>query len=193
MWARGDVVVRREIFHGLPWAALPVRVVEDSGELLAVYLQEGSPLGFAPHPDAIHPWAGKEAWRGHGTLMLQRPGDAYGIFVFWRGPARAFAGWYVNLQQPYARTPIGFDTYDHELDLWLPAGGGIEWKDEAMLEQRVREGRFTPAEAKAIRADGARVAAELEAGRRWWSDGWAAWEPDPEWEPAPLPDGWETA
>jgi hypothetical protein len=62
-----------------------------------------------------------------------------------------------------------------------------------MLEQRVREGRFTPAEAEAIRAEGTRVAAELEAGRRWWSDDWAAWEPDPGWEPAPLPDGWETA
>ena len=37
------------------------------------------------------------------------------------------------------------------------------------------------------------MTAELEAGRRWWSDSWAAWEPDPTWPVPRLPRGWERA
>jgi len=29
--------------------------------------------------------------------MLHRPADAYAVWVFWRGPARAFHCWYLNL------------------------------------------------------------------------------------------------
>jgi hypothetical protein len=124
------------------------------------------------------------------VLALQRPGEAHAIQVFWCGPERDFAGWYVNLQAPFTRTPIGFDTLDHDLDLWIPAGGAWQWKDTAKLEAGVRRGRYTPAEAAAIRAEGERVAAELDAGRRWWSDAWASWEPDPSWTPQALPETW---
>ena len=41
--------------------------------------------------------------------------------------------------------------------------------------ERVREGRFTPEQVAAVRAEGQRVAAELDAGRRWWDPAWATW------------------
>ena len=116
--------------------------------------------------------------------MLQRPGEAHAIWVFWRGPRRTFAGWYVNLQEPFRRTEAGYDTQDLELDIWVPAGGGWRWKDAELLERRVAEGRFTRTEAEAIWAEGRRVAAELDAGRRWWDEGWATWQPDPTWRAA---------
>ena len=50
-----------------------------------------------------------------------------------------------------------------------------------MLEERIREGRFTPAQVEETWAEGRRVVAELEAGRRWWDPWWALWEPDPAW------------
>jgi hypothetical protein len=183
------VVVRREVWRGRPWAAIPVIVVRDEPELLATYIAEGAPLGFATgdgFPGGDHPWSGKRAWRGPGTLMLQRPDDAHAVFVFWRGAERDFAGWYVNFQAPSRRWADGFDTLDHELDLWVPAGGGgWAWKDRERLEERVADGRFTPAEAAAIHAEGERVAAALDAGRRWWNDAWADWAPDPAW-PVPV-------
>jgi hypothetical protein len=173
-----------------------VIVVRDEPGLLVTYLAEGAPLAFADGtwPGGAHPWSGKTAWRGHGTLMLQRPGDAYAIWVFWRGEDRSFAGWYVNFQAPFVRHAGGFDTLDHELDIWIPAGGdGWTWKDREKLEARVLDGRFTPAEADAIRAEGARVAAELNAGPHWWDEAWADWSPDPAWPAPALAEGWQTA
>jgi hypothetical protein len=194
-WREGEVVVRREVWRGRPWAAIPVLVVRDEPGLLVTYIAEGAELGFVDGdwPGGRHPWFGKSAWRGHGTLMLQRSGDAYSIMVFWRRPGRTFAGWYVNFQAPFHRTADGYDTLDHELDIWMPDGGpGWEWKDRELLEQRIAEGRFTADEAGAIRADAALFAAELDAGRRWWDDGWRDWKPDPSWEAPRLPQGWKT-
>ena len=171
-----------------------VRVVEDSPGLLASYLPTAAPFGF---PDGEwpgngrHPWHGRSSWEGHGVLMLQRPGDSHAIWHFWGDPERTFAGWYVNIQRPFARTPIGYDTLDLELDIWIPACGNWEWKDLDVLDDRVREGRFTHEEVEAIKVEGFRIAAELDAGRRWWDERWSAFVPDPGWEASDLPAGWE--
>jgi Protein of unknown function (DUF402) len=95
--------------------------------------------------------------------MLHRPADAYAVWVFWRGPAHAFHCWYLNLQAPLMRTTVGFDTLDHELDLWSQDG-----------RRRVHEGRFTTAEAAAIRAEASQLEAELASAGPWWDPDWAA-------------------
>ena len=185
--------MRREVWRGRPWMGSVVLVVADEPGLLATYLPTGAPFAFPPGewPGGRHPWHGRGAWEGHGVLALHRPGDRYAVFHFWDGPERRFAGWYVNLQEPFLRTAVGFDTLDLELDLWLPASGGLERKDWDLLETRVSEGRFTAAEAEAIRAEGDRLAAAFAAGERWWDGRWSSWEPDPSWGPRPLPPGWE--
>jgi hypothetical protein len=180
------VILRREMLNdGRPWVELPVVVVRDEPDLLATYIAEGTPFTFPPGefptPDGRHPWHGRERWQGHGVLMLQRPDEAHAIWVFWHGPEREFMGWYVNLQEPFRRTDRGYDTQDLELDIWLPASGGWEWKDADVLDDRIREGRYTPEQVEATWAEGHRVVAELEAGRRWWNRFWALWEPDPAW------------
>ncbi len=185
-WEPGQVVVRQEVLNdGQAWLRFPVVVVRDDPELLATYVAEGTPFDFPegdwPTPDRRHPWHGRERWEGHGLLMLQRPGEAYAIWLFWHGPEREFHGWYVNLQEPFRRTPAGYDTQDLELDIWVPLDAPWQWKDDELLDQRVREGRFTPEQAERIRAVGARIAADLDAGRRWWRDDWATWTPDPAW------------
>jgi hypothetical protein len=171
------------------WAEIPVIVVRDEPELLAAYIAEGAPLRFPPGdwptPTGLHPWHGKAGWRGPGVLMLHRPDDAYAVWVFRAPVTLAFRGWYVNMQEPFRRRPDGYDTQDLELDLWLPAGGGLEWKDDDVLEQRVAEGRFTREQIEATRAEARRVEREIEEDRRWWSDEWATWAPEPEW---PVPD-----
>jgi hypothetical protein len=98
----------------------------------------------------------------------------------------------VNLQDPFRRTTIGIDTLDHELDIWIPDGGRWQWKDDDLLEASVGTGRFTQSEVDAIRAEGRRVAADLDAGRRWWGDEWQTWEPDPAWTVPELPPGWDS-
>src|SRR5437763_15279373 len=98
MWSEGDLILRREVRNdGRPWIESTVRVVRDEPELLATYLAEGTRFHFPPYPET-HPWAGRDAWHGHGVLMLQRPGEAHAIWVFWHGAERALAGWYGNFQ-----------------------------------------------------------------------------------------------
>ena len=187
MWSEGDVVLRREVLNdGRCWCRFPVRVVQDNDELLATYIAPAGRFDFPPGPwpiaGGLHPWHGKERWEGNGVLMLQRPDEAYAIWVFWFGAERAFRGWYVNLQEPFRRNGRGFDTQDLELDIVVPVDGPWEWKDDELLDVRVAEGRFTPEQAAAAREEGRRVGALLDAGERWWDDSWASWRP---------PDGWD--
>ena len=196
-WEYGDVVVRREVLKGHPWVGFPTYVVEDSENLLAVYLAEGSTLAYAawPFDRWVHPWrtAGHTHWSGHGKLMLHRPGDRYSVDVFWSGPDRTFSGWYLNLQDPFRRWERGFDTLDHELDFWVPADGGWVVKDAEMFEHRVAEERYTDEEAAEVRATGREIVAMLESGDHWWDPAWATWAPPEQWVAAAVPPDWATA
>ena len=53
----------------------------------------------------------------------------------------------------------------------MPAAGGWEWKDAEVLDERIREGRYTVEQVEETWAEGRRVVAELDAGRRWWDPG----------------------
>ena len=192
MRARGEPIVGREVWHDEPkvgWAGI---VVEDTPELLALYMPEGSPFGFAADFfGAPHPWSHHDRWEGHGVLQLQRPGEVYAVWVFRHGPDREFRGWYVNLQEPFRRTRLGFDTQDLELDIVVGLDGSWRYKDDEKLEPWIDRGRWTAGEVAAIRREGASIGAELDAGRRWWSDEWAGWIPDQRWRVPALRADWD--
>jgi hypothetical protein len=191
-WAPGAPIVRREVWRGRPVGGWGGIVVADEDDLLALYMPSGSPLAFTDDFfGAPHPWSGRDRWHGHGVLQLQRPGDRHAVWVFWEGPERELAAWYLNLQEPFRRTPLGIDTFDLELDVVVEPDGSWQLKDDEQLERWVERGRWTAEQVAQIRAEGARVVAELEAGRRWWSDDWATWEPDPAWPVPTLPEGWD--
>ena len=81
-------------------------------------------------------------------------------------------------------------TLDHELDLWWSADADrYVFKDVEIFAQRLVEGRY-PGMGPAIRAEGDRIAALLDADERWWDKSWAAWQPDPAWPVPRLPAGW---
>jgi len=189
---RGETIVRREIWRGQPKVGWGGIVVEDSPSLLVLYMPGGSPLAFADDFfGGSHPWSNRDRWHGHGVLQLQRPGEMHAVWVFWHGREREFRGWYVNLQEPFRRTERGFDTQDLELDIVLDVDGSWSYKDDETLDASIESGRCTEVEVAAIRREGAAIAAELDAGRRWWSDDWAGWEPDPTWQAPSLPIDWD--
>jgi hypothetical protein len=194
-WAYGDVIVHREIAWGRPWIGIPERVVVDTPELLVTYIPTGAPFGYTPGPwpteTGLHPWQPRAAWEGHGTLVVQRPGDAYSVWHFWSGDVREFSCWYLNLQAPLRRTSIGYDTQDHELDVVVFPDGQWLFKDDEKMEQRIREGRYSADEVVAIRALGDRITAMLDADEAWWSPEFTMWTPDPSWGVPALPSGWE--
>jgi uncharacterized protein DUF402 len=177
-WAAGERVIRREVWRGRPLSEMPVTVVRDTPDLLAVHLAEGAPFHF-PDGDwpSPHPWRGLSAWTGHGVLMLHRPQDSYAVWVFWAGEVRAFDRWYVNFQRPFRRTEDGFETLDHEIDLWSRDLHTWHWKDEELFARRTAEGWFTTEAAAAIEADARRVHPELVKRGAWWDPSWAKWSP----------------
>jgi hypothetical protein len=208
-WQYGEVVVRREVLGlapiqqvdgappawlGKPWIALPVHVVEDTEELLVTYLPCGAEFGFYPGdwptPNRQHPWADNTAWRGHGCLMLQRPGDHHAVWHFWSGRDRAFSHWYLNIQTEFARTAIGYDTQDLELDVIVYPDGRWVLKDDDVLVDRVEEGRFSFAFVAWIEQLGKELVERLGAGERWWDPAWSTWTPEPSWQNTPLPRSW---
>jgi predicted RNA-binding protein associated with RNAse of E/G family len=195
-FAVGDVVALREIYSGRVWAARPWTVVRDDPELLALWIAAGTRTKVPALPTGgrlrmqTDDWVLVDNyWHSEGTLRLARPGDPHSILLFWRGGT--FRGWYVNLEEPLRRTPIGFDYLDHKLDLVIWADGSWEWKDEDELDEAVAAGILTPLDAREIRDEGERVLAQYEIGASPFRDGWEDWRPDPAWPVPALPAGWD--
>lgn len=183
----GDFILRQEILDGREWIAYPVRVVADTADVLAVYLAQGTPLRFGDGAFrwGTHPWARLEPhWKSEGVLQVQRPGDAYAVWMF-REQGR-HSGCYVNFQAPFRRTRHGIATLDHELDLWIPADGGAHrWKDAEEFAHMAASGLFTADEAAAVRAQAREVEALVTAGAPWWEP-WTGWTAPARWS-APGP------
>jgi hypothetical protein len=196
-WARGDLVVHREIAWGRPWVAIPEFVVEDTDDLLLTFIAPGARFGYLDGPwpteNGLHPWYPKPHWEGHGVLIAQRPGDPYAVWHFWEGGHRRFASWYLNLQEPFRRSAIGYDTQDYELDIVVQPDGQWLFKDDEKMEARIAQGRYSVDEVVSIREVGRQLGEMLDAKATWWDPALATWEPDPAWIAPQLPSGWETA
>jgi hypothetical protein len=195
-WSYGDVVVRREISWGRPSSAIAVRVVEHSAELLVTFIPEHTPMAYNdaiswPTESGRHPWWPKARWEGHGVLMLQRPGDEYAVWHFWSGPERRFTCWYLNIQEPFRCTAIGYDTQDLELDVVMFEDYAWVLKDEDALDAHVATGRHSAATMQRARDVGAGITAMIERRELWWDLELRHWTPDPAWDtPAGVLDGW---
>ena len=190
----GDSVVLRYWNRGRPVGAVPTRLVA-ADERPVLWLAGGTPVTWPsvrgrrvsdvpPAERYSVPWESMEQpWSGDGALVLGAPGRAHSIWLFW-ADAR-FAGWYVNLEALWRPYALGFDTEDHELDIWVDSDGSWEWKDEDELDAAVEAGVFTAAQAAAVRAEGERVLAEWP-----FPTGWEDWRADPSWPRPSLPDDW---
>ena len=127
----------------------------------------------------------------HETLRIITPGSRHSIILFWTATFGEHLLWYVNLEEPLVRTPIGFDYLDQMLDIVVAADlSEWKWKDEDEFEEGVAHGILSPEEADVIRAEGERVLEALNAGRSPFDEPWAQWRPDPSWPAAGLLEGW---
>jgi len=170
------------------WRAQACRIVEESAELIALWMPRGTPALLPMDEDGKRIRIPTEHWTlepveswTRDALILARPGRPHSIYVFWR--EGAFEHWYVNFEEPMRRTPVGFDTFDQKLDLIVMTDGTYRWKDEDELEQAAALGLLDP---EAVRAEGARVLEEWP-----FPTGWEDWQPDPSWPTPRLPEGWD--
>ena len=181
-------------------SVLPVRVVQDTDDLIAMWIPLGTPT---IKPQLIHHTPGTPRrwvegnwnlipakWRWAELLILVCPGQARAVWVRWSA-VREFEGWAVNLQSPLTRTRLGFDHWDQQLDILVAPDRRWQWKDEDELELAVELGRMSRAQAEEVRAEGLRAVEEIEQCRFPYGNEWACWRPDPTWAPPELVDRWD--
>lgn len=110
----------------------------------------------------------------------------------WNHVSKHYHGWYVNLESPWTRTPLGFDSEDLVLDVLVADDlSSWSWKDEDEFEFALASGRISPTVGLKVRAEGER-AADLAMRKEFpfVDDAWDEWEPDPAWPVAAIPKGW---
>lgn len=201
-WGHGAQIVLREVRQGQVWSAKPTTVVCDHRDLVALWMApgtrwkqprraDGGPVGII---DALRDqWVLADAvWSGGGAIILQNPPDSHALIGFWDDRHEALTSWYINLQAPLHRTPLGFDTLDHILDVVVsPDRLSWSWKDEDPLAEAVNRGLVSPEKAGAIRAEGERALRLLLVGQPPFASEWAHWAPYPKWAIPTLPTEWE--
>jgi hypothetical protein len=199
-WASGELVVRRDVWLGHVRHATPSRAVVDSAEQIiwwtapgTVYKAATAVRGDMARSD-ITPGEGwrDRTWFGGGALHLVRPGDHYAIVALFDG-AGELESWYVNLQLPVERSPIGFDTMDLILDVVVaPDLSRWKWKDEDQFQDAVDRSIFDAVMASNIRSSGLAAVQRLRADAGAFEK-WRDWAPPASWTNPSLPSGWDVA
>jgi uncharacterized protein len=185
VWRSGDVVARREIWKGRVWTARPWLVVRDRPDELVLWIPRGTPTKIPPGSRIPRSeWTLEDGTWGGGALRLVRPGAAHSILHFFN--QGEFRSWYVNLERPLQRSPVGFDYLDRELDVHVHPDGSWEYLDEDEFAETQRLGVIEADEAAAVRAEAERVLAAWP-----FPTGWEGWRPDPAWPVPSLPTSWD--
>jgi hypothetical protein len=196
MWAPGNVVILREVWHGLLIAARPVNVVWDGPRDRAFYLPRGTAWKDDPRAHGEvrfrdDAWELEDRVTDRPVLSFAFPGADYAVLLTWSADD-AFAGYYVNLESSLQPWELGFDYVDHFLDVLIaPDRSTWTWKDEAELAEAVRRGLVARDRAASIRAWGERAVEHVLGGRPPFDRDWTSWRPDPTWPAPALSDGWD--
>lgn len=188
----GDTVALRYITRdGQPGMSWPYTVVRDSDELVALYIPEGATYKNWSNSPTRH--LADAHWR-RDTLRLMYPGAAHSIWLSWdRNEAgRSLHGYYVNFEEPFRRTPIGFDTNDHMLDIVVEPDLTWSWKDADDFDRRVATGVYGAEFAAWVREQAKPLIEAIESRATPYCDGWEEWVPDPGWALPALPAEWNT-
>jgi hypothetical protein len=176
--------VWRDVHRGRVWRAQACRLVEESPELLVLWIPAGAPAKVPAGGLRIpgDDWELEDTAPSRDQICVARRGRAHSVYVFWR-PHWEVEHWYVNFERPLERTELGVDTFDWKLDLIVHPDGSYRWKDEDELEQAAALGLL---DADEVRAEAADVLAEWP-----FPTGWEDWRPDPAWPAPQLPKGWD--
>jgi hypothetical protein len=206
-WQPGDRITLRYTGHcdgkvaGKPgWLqGWPYVVADDNDDLLALWMPVGTHMHLidmadrsSPMRELIHGNHPYDEFRRGEVLRLMFPGRPYSIWLHWSNDVeRRFLGWYVNLEAPFVRTPIGVDTTDNSLDLVVMPDFSWHWKDEHLAQRWIDLGVYTRQDTDSFYEDGREVIANVEARRYPFDGSHLDWRPDPRWTTPTLHDGWD--
>lgn len=205
VWRPGDHVLLRHLNRGRLSLVVAATVVEDSENLIALYVAESSPLKSKVNLDGSRiprelpyterfgrPWRLVDGvWRNSAVLWITKPNLPYVIGAFWEGSQRSFRGYYLNIQDPLRRHELGFDSVDHILDVQFWPDGSWNWKDEDEFCDAQAVGRFTRDEAANVRRIGETVVASWRACAWPFDQAWPNWAPETSWTRPNMPPNWD--
>ena len=196
----GDVVAIRELWDGRVWYARPAIVVADEPSLQMFHVpprvvceQPVDDDGQALRLPADR-WTLQDVRRGPTSMLsFAFPETPYAVILGFDERSELFE-YYINLEEPLTRSPAGFDTVDHLLDVTIPPDrSGWSWKDEDELGEAVARGIFTEEDAAWFRFWGERGAEHVLLREPPFDRDWSTWRPDPGWKDAHLPPNWDRA
>jgi hypothetical protein len=198
-WKHGAVIVLRGLWRESIWWALPVIVVRDDPDMIALYWRAGTPNKIPDRRVTMQDLLSEKSlplidsqWVNTDVLMLVPPAASHAVYAMWEAGHTRFLCWYVNLQAPMIRTPIGFDTNDYILDIVIqPDCRTWRWKDDEDFNEAVSTGVYSTEQAQAIRAEGEAVIQQMQAGLPPFCDGWERWSPPTDYPIPQFPPGWD--
>jgi hypothetical protein len=123
-------------------------------------------------------------WSRSHILRVVHPDDSYAVDVCW-DESWTFRGWDIKLQAPLQPTPLGYDTTEWFLGIWVDPDGAWRWKNEGDFAEAAILGAFTDEEPAKARSFGERV---IEA--RPWPTGSEDWRPPADWGPVSVSADW---
>lgn len=175
--------------------AMRMWVVEDSPDRLIAYYSAGTVYRWATQFDQFPERSGlplplefeDRVWSRNDVLRIMYPGVPYSIWPMWPTGTNNLLGWYVNIEMPFERTEIGFDTVDYELDIVIAPDLSWRWKDEDLLAELVETGVFTEARAAEFREYGLDAVRRMELNTAPFNEPWPRWRPNPSWYPLKMP------
>jgi hypothetical protein len=197
----GDTIVWRSVDQEkqIVQTAIPWTVVRHDERGIALYMPTGTILKGrtgrfgGPRDRMLLEWDGGHSdriWKDTNVLMLHRFGDAHSFWLARDAATSGLAWWYVNLEAPWRKTAIGFDSRDNLLDLWAGPDGEWHWKDEDELAWAIAEGWVAKDREAQLHAEGQRALERFTRRDPPLDQDWLDFQPDPRWSAPVLPEGW---
>ncbi|MGH2471870.1 MAG: DUF402 domain-containing protein [Candidatus Limnocylindria bacterium] len=197
----GDSVVWRSVDreNRIVQTVWPWTVVRDNENGTVLYIPAGT-VGKrrtgergGPGDRFIVRWDGGHAditWERTNVIRVYGEGDAHSVWFAFDATTWVPVWRYINIEDPWLRTPIGFDSRDLYLDLYAdPDGEEWHWKDEDELDWVVEQGRIGATRVAAIRAEGERAVARVRGDPGFGLE-WRGWRPERRWSVPTLPARW---
>lgn len=197
----GDTIVWRSVDaeKRIVQTALPWSVVQHDARHIVLFMAPGTAWKVrtgrygGPRDRMLLEWDGgygERIWTGTNALMFHRFGDAHSFWLARDDETSRLAWWYINLEEPWHETAIGFDSRDNILDLWSGPDGAWHWKDEDELAWAIAEGWVAPEREAQLRAEGERALERFTRRDPPLDRDWLGFRPDPRWSAPVLPNYW---
>lgn len=210
--APGSSLVVRTVTEGrIRWAA-PAIAVRDDAEAIAYFRPPGGVVKITQGAR----WNGSESrperesrlrqellegsWtlvdktltNRRGSLIVASPDDWFSVKLT-QSDAGDFTPTYVNIQRPYRRSMLGYDTDDLCLDLVVQEDGSHAIKDEDEFNERCSLGLYAEQEQRAILAARDAAIERIESRSGAFDGSWRTWRASDDWPRDPaLPQTWDT-